>query len=139
MPDPIRGIDILVKVNTGSEASPVWTTVGGQRGLTLNRSADTLDNTSKTDDLTLAGWKSQLSGLREWSIDCDGLLVDGDAALDLLETAWEGGDYVQVQAVRTGKTYQGNAYITDLSIDAPHDDMATVSCTLVGAGALAEV
>jgi TP901-1 family phage major tail protein len=48
----MRGIDILVKVNTGTAQTPTYTAVAGQRGATLNRSAETIDLTNKEGD----GW-----------------------------------------------------------------------------------
>ena len=37
------GKDYLLKINTGTAASPVWTIIGGQRSADLSRSADSID------------------------------------------------------------------------------------------------
>ena len=45
--------------------------LGGQRGATLNRSAETMDATTKDG----AGWQENVAGLKSWGIDCDGVFV----------------------------------------------------------------
>lgn len=133
MADPITGVDILLYVNTGTVASPVWTAVGGQRGCTLNRSADEID----ASDKTTGGWKKTLPGLLNWSMDCDAVLLDSDNAYDALESAYENRTSVLVKMERPdGRKYQGEAHITDFPMEAPQDDVASISITLSGKGAL---
>lgn len=45
--------------------------ISGQQGLTLTRSSETIEVTSKDSQ----GWKTSLAGLKEWSIDNEGLYV----------------------------------------------------------------
>lgn len=132
----IAGVKFLIMVNIGTVASPVYSAIGGQQGATLNRSADEINVSSKDSD----GWGASLAGLRTWSIEGDGLLYESDAALDMLETTFAAGDPVLVQLTTPWSTkYQGTAYITDLSIEAPHDGAATISYTLSGNGKLETV
>ena len=128
----ILGIDILVKVNTGTEVSPVWTAIGAQQDATLNRSAGVIAVSTK--DAT--GWVENIAGLNEWSIDCSALLLDSDSAFTKLETCYNSHTRVKVQFTRTGKTYTGYAFITDFPIEAPVEGCATISITLTGDGAL---
>lgn len=129
-----RGMDFLIKVNTGTDLLPVWSTVGGQRGATLNRSSDSMETTYKGTD----GFKTFEPGFKEWSIDADGMIVDSDTALDALEAAFAGSDKVKIELVYgdDSTTYSGEAIITDFPIEAPYDDMATYSISLQGTGAL---
>ena len=60
--EKITGVDILVKVNTGTEETPEWTTVGGQRNATLNLSSTGVDVTSKDN----YGWADELVGVNSW-------------------------------------------------------------------------
>lgn len=130
------GISFLVRVNTGTEGSPVWTVVGGQRGGTLNRSATPVNLGSKDT----AGWPALVPGEREWSIDFDGLVIEGNAGYTLLENAYLNNTRVQVQLVTpTNVRYQGFAILTDFPIEAPYDGEATLSGTLQGASALTRV
>jgi len=128
----ILGIDILVKVNTGTEASPVWTAIGAQQDATLNRSAGVIAVSTKE----ATGWVENIAGLKEWSIDCAALLLDSDSAFTKLEGCYNARSRVQVQFTRAGKTYTGYAFITDFPIEAPVEGCASISITLTGDGAL---
>lgn len=126
----VKGIDFLVMVE---QADGVFVKVGGQRGATLNRSADTLETTSKDSD----GFKEFESAFKEWSIDADGLYVTDDIGFQALEDSFMNGTKLKVQlATPSGEQYEGMAVITDLPIEAPYDDMATYSVTLQGSGKL---
>ena len=121
----IKGIDVLVKVGANA--------IGGQRGATLNRSGEAIDATTKDS----AGWKENLAGLKEWSVDCDGLLVVDDTAYDALETAFMASEAVTIEiAMPSGKKYSGSALVTDFPIEAPYDDSVTYSVSFIGTGAL---
>ena len=131
--DEIRGIDILVSVNTGTAESPKYTAVGGQRGATLNRSSETIDVSNKVS----GSWRKSISGLKEWSVDADGLLALSDAGFAALEAAFENSEEVLIQIAKgTDLVYSGEAIITDFPIEAPYDDVATYSVSFTGAGAL---
>lgn len=130
----IKGKGVLIKVNTGTEATPVWTKVAGQTGATLNRSVETLEATTKDNDS-----KEFLGGYDEWSIEAEGLLQLGDAGFEKLEEAFMAKALVKAQfAMPNGDIYTGMAVITDLPIEAPMDDLVTYSVTLQGSGSLAK-
>lgn len=122
----VVGADVLLTIG--------GVTVGGQRGCTLNMSADTID----TSDKTTSGYKTAQAGLLEWSVEMDSILEYGDTGFDALETAFQNRTSVSaVVSINSGaKTYTGTAYVTELSLDAPHDDAGSSTCTLVGASAL---
>ena len=122
-----RGLDIKISIGE--------TFLAGQRGATLNRSAETIDITNKVS----AGWKEMITSVKEWSIDCDGVFVADDTALKQLETAFNNNTTVQVKIADGVWGYQGTAIITDFPIEAPYDDAATYSLTLQGTGALAAI
>ena len=127
-----RGVNFLLYVNTGTDATPVWTKVAGQKGGTLNRGYDTIDITSKDN----SGWQDEEYGNANWSIEADGLLVEDDAGFLALEAAFEGADYVKVRfQTQAGNKYEGSAIISDFNVEAPYDDQATYSLTLNGKGA----
>lgn len=130
------GKDYLLYVNTGTVATPVWTMIGGQRGSSLSRSADSIDVSHKTS----GGWKSTKAGLRGWSIDLDGLCLLSDTGLEALETAFNAGKEVHLKFEYPDEKYRtGWAAITDLSIDTPHDGEASLKGTLEGNGALSDL
>ncbi|PEJ37275.1 phage major tail protein, TP901-1 family [Bacillus pseudomycoides] len=108
--------------------------LAGQRNATLSRSAETVDATSKD---TAGFWKENLSGFKEWSIDCDGAFIESDAAYGLLETAFLNSENVNVYIeLPSGTKYKGNCTITDFSLEFPYDDIVTYSISLQGSGAL---
>lgn len=129
----VKGIDIVVQVNTGTDSSPSWTTIGGQQGGSLNLETDDIDVTDKDG----SGWTERLAGIRDWSIDFDGLHSDTDSGLQELFDEYMNHNQVNVRfQMANGDVYEGDANISDLTVDAPHDDAATASGTLNAAGKL---
>lgn len=127
----VRGVAVLIEVQDVTTGT--FTKVAAQRGGTLNRSADTLDASSKED----YGWANNEAGIKSWSIDCDGLFVENNQGFDDLNAAWVNGDCVRVRVrFPSGLTYVGNAIITDFPIEFPYDDAVTYSVTFEGKGAL---
>lgn len=132
------GVDVLLKVNTGTIGVPVWTVVGGQTGATLNRSASTIETTDKQS----AGWTEALASFKSWGLECDSFVVLGDAGLEKLIANFASKADIQVQirvgAVgnASGYTLTGFGVITDFPEEYPQDDAVTMSLTIVGNGAL---
>lgn len=133
----LAGKDVLLSVWNATGDNLL--AISGQQGLTINRSADSIEITSKD---TEGGWKSKIAGMKEWSIDNDGLYVPNDESHTILSQAFENGDPVCVKVVN-GKTkagmFGGLAVITDYPIEAPYDDAVTYSLTLEGMGRLVDL
>lgn len=129
--EKMRGMTCKVYIVDPVEEEKI---LGGQRGATLNRSAETLDATSKD---TEGFWKETLQGFKEWSIDTDGLLIESDEAYSVLEEKFLKSENVDVLVIMgSGTKYKGNAVITDFPLEMPYDDMVTYSLSLTGSGAL---
>lgn len=133
----IAGKDILLAVF--SEDGSKLLAISGQQGLTINRSADSIEVTSKD---TPGGWKSKISGMKEWSIDNDGIYVQGDESHKVMYNAFDNGLPVCLKVIN-GKTQKamlgGLAYITDYSMEAPFDDTMTYSISFEGNGPLVDL
>jgi len=130
--EKITGVDILVKVNTGTEETPEWTTVGGQRDATLNLNSTAIDVTSKDSD----GWAERINGINDWGIEFGALYVPSDVAYEALETAYMEREQIMVQlAMPSGKTYSGKGIIS-LSITGPYNAEATYSGSITAASKL---
>lgn len=128
-----RGLNVIISVKKGG----AYKVVGGQRNATLNRGSETLDVSNKA---TGGAWKEFIAGAKEWSVDGDGILIDGDEAFGLLEDAYLSGALVEVKiGDDSGWGFQGNAIITDFPVEAPYDDALSYSMTLQGTGALSKV
>lgn len=113
--------------------------VSGQQSLTINRSADTIEITSKDTD---GGWKSYIAGMKEWSIESEGIFVKDDESHAILSAAFENGDPVCLKVYdnkRKKGMFGGLAVITDYPIEAPYDDSATYSLTFNGMGKLTDL
>ena len=131
------GKDYLIYVNTGtSEAEATWTLVGGQRSGDLSRQAEEIDASHKTS----GGWKSVIPGLRSWSIDLECVYLAGDKGAQFIEAAFVAGKQVHLKFEYPDKKYvTGWGSITECSLSSPHDDVATLSGTIAGDGALSEL
>jgi len=133
MSEKIVGVDVLLEVNKGTVDEPDFIKVGGQRGATLNRTGETLESTTKDSE----GWREYVGGFKEWSLDCDGVVVVNDEAYDLLEDAFDNNEPIQVQIqLPSGKGYTGQTNITDFPVELPYDDLVTYSLSLQGSGKL---
>lgn len=129
------GKDYLLKINTGTTASPTWTQVGAQRSADLKRSAESIDISHKTS----GGWSSKKAGLRSWSIDLGGLMLLADDGIQALESAFLQGKEINIQLVYPdGSVQTGWGSITDFSLSTPHDGAAEISGTIEGNGALGD-
>ena len=128
----MRGKDFALYVNTTDDAEfPTFEKVAGQRGGTLNRSSEGIDITTKDN----SGWTDEDYGSNSWGVDLDGVIPENQAAYERLEEAWLNQEFVLVQwRTPTRKAYQGLARIEDFPEEAPYDDTATYSLTLVGKG-----
>lgn len=128
-----KGIDFVVKINTGTADVPVYQTVAGQRGASLSREAETLDVTSKDTK----GWSESISGFKSWSIEADGLVTEDDKGFLALEDAYMKGEAILISLVTaSGGKYEGKAIITSFPLTASYDDVVTYELSFTGTGAL---
>jgi len=127
----VKGIDIYLKVNTGTVGSPVWTKVGGQKDATFDRGSATIDTTDKDS----AGDEEHLPGVRNWGVSFDAFLIEDDAGFLEVETAFDAGTQKQFQIITPGYAYMGTATIESLSMSAAQADAGICSFSLKGTGA----
>lgn len=131
----IAGVDVLLKV---SDDAGVKQIVGGQTNCTLNREAETISVTDKTS----GGFTSSIAGLISWSVDCDGFVVLGDTAFDLIEDYFMGRKPIEVEirvgadSEAMGVTYTGEGYLVDLPLEFSMDDAVTYALSIEGASPL---
>jgi len=127
----IRGVDVLVTIKQGTED----VIIGGQKDATLSISADTLETTTKdTGD-----WRTYLSGLKQWSLTCDGLYIESDAAQTALWNAFQSAEEVTVtlsKPTSSSFTASGQAVITSIEYGAAMEDALTFNVEFQGTGAL---
>lgn len=113
--------------------------VSGQQGLTINRTAESIEVTSKD---TKGGWKSKIAGMKEWSIENDGLYVPSDESHKVLSQAFDKQELLCVKVIdakRGRHMFGGLVAVTEYPLEAPYDDAVTYSITLEGNGALTDL
>lgn len=133
----VAGKDIILAIFDATGENLL--AIAGQQGLTINRSADSIEVTSKD---TVGGWKSKIAGMKEWSIDNDGLYVASHASHKALSGAFNEGELVCLKVInqKTEKgMFGGLAILTDYSLEAPYDDAMTYSISLEGNGGLVDL
>lgn len=108
--------------------------VVGIKNWSLELSLETHETTALGDD-----WKNYITGLKEWTASSEGDYevptdTKGQAAL---QKAFMDGSTITVKMYVDKKNYyQGNAYISSLSIEDPVDDVVSISIEFTGTGAL---
>ncbi|EGK12959.1 antigen A [Desmospora sp. 8437] len=129
--DKFVGKDVTVWIKDTS--TPVF--IGGQTEATFNRSADSVDVTSKKPSGQVA-YREKLPGFKEWSVELSGFVVENDQAAEKLEEAYDKDELVIVQwKTPFGKLREGKAAITEYTEEAPLEDGYSYSLTLEGYGA----
>ncbi len=124
----IAGKDTLLYVELAKDN---WVLFGGQKNSPVTQKADTLDASDKTS----GGWKKQIPGLKEWSIEYDGLYVLNDIATSIVEQAFLKGLAIHVRVEYANGSYkQGYAYVTEFSDSNAHDAIQTLKVSFNGYG-----
>lgn len=131
-----KNVKILLEVNTGTEATPVWSPVGGQRNANLSESVEEIDLTTEDSD----GAQEFGAGLYSAEISCDGLYIPTSTGYTALKTAFRNGDAIKARIQEDGlATEEANCIITSMETDAPYDGESTYSCTLRVTGKITEL
>lgn len=134
-----NGRYFYVDVNTGTDAAPVWTKVGGQRDASLEMSKDAIETTSKT---SANGYKEKDHGLKEWSIEFDSLFVKSEAGYVALLAAFDQDKDISIRisdGTGTGSAVAwktGKGIITKINTELPYEKEATYSVSVEGNGPL---
>lgn len=126
----INGSTILLQVRTAT-GPDVYTTVGGQRDLSVSKGRTSINTSDKAD-----GDSTGLAGRRETSITMEGLVIASDVGRAALVAAYEGDGVVRVRRTAIGAeaAKQLNGYITSLDEDFPDDDVSTWTVEVQGNG-----
>ena len=130
MAKKIAGVDVLVSVPTTNGA---LAPIGGQKGASLKRKADTIDVSDKTS----GGWAESMVGMKTWSLECDGFVCIGDTGFDAVCTAFDNRTALPIEINVGGQyKYTGTVVITDFPEEYAQDGAVTYSLTLQGASPL---
>jgi predicted secreted protein len=122
--DVSRSVDVVISMNDKP--------LGAQTEATLNRSASAIEITNKIND----EWEENLVGKKSWNIDCGGLYVVDNEALQILEQAFMKSEPITVKFGTASLQYSGKALITDFPLEAVYDEEFKYSLKLLGTGPL---
>jgi predicted secreted protein len=129
----INGTDLNIYLTVGGTDKPIARATSCELSVSMNlRDATTKDS---------GGDAERLPGLAEWSVSVDALYSEDYAAtkqgMTELFTALKTGAKVAVvfSTQQTGdKSYKGDAYVSDLSLNAGTEENATYSASFQGTG-----
>ncbi|MCK4825172.1 hypothetical protein KA005_56005, partial [bacterium] len=128
----VKGTDIYLKVNAGTEGAPNYQKVGGQKNASFDRALGTIDVTDKDSP----GLEEHLPGIGNWSISFDAFLIEDNAYWLDIEDSHEARTQLLYQIITPSHTYTGKATVESLSMSGPLADAGVVSFTLKGTAAL---
>lgn len=133
----VAGKDIVLAIFDATGANLL--AVAGQQGLTINRTKDSIEVTSKDSK---GGWKQKIGSFKDWSIDNDGLYVPSHESHKALSAAFKNDELVCIKVIDQKNEvgmFGGLALLTDYSLEAPYDDAMTYSISLDGSGELVDL
>jgi predicted secreted protein len=130
----IIGHECVLYYNAGTEAVPNWLEIDTVRDVTLNLSANEVDDTSRTTD----GWRSRLAGLREWGADFEMIYNTANTAWQKVRAAYFDGTSIEILALDGDITVddkegiRGTVFVTSFERSEPLEDVVSNSVTFVG-------
>lgn len=128
-----RGVDLLVKYNSGTAQSPTYTTLGGLRARSIRMGRTMLDGTTADSaDLHRVGVSG--GGVFSMTLSGDGVFEDS-AAQGAVEAAVRSGAFLQLElTIPDYGAYTGDFCFPDFSFDGAHDSELRFSITAESAG-----
>lgn len=122
----MNGADVLLLVNTGTDAAPTWTAVGSQRNVTFTEERDMIDVSTKESPN-----RRVIPGRYSATVELESLYVPDDNALTLLRTAIRQGTKVQVMRQEASNNVEkAYGYISNREEEMPDQAECTVSVTV---------
>lgn len=107
------------------------------RNLVLHFTQQTIDVTSRDNN----AWEDFIGGRRGWSVDFEGMYIYTDVGYKVLQNHYTDLSPTAITVVITmpdAKTFTGEAILESMDLNAPYDDVLSVSGTLKGQGTLTE-
>jgi len=122
----MNGTDVLLLVNTGTAAVPVYEAVGSQRDVTFDEATEEIDVSSKDSRA-----KRVLAGRYSATLSLDALYVWTDDGYRALRDAMRDGNLILVAREDDGTTIEtADALVTSLSESFPDQGEGTISISL---------
>jgi len=122
--------------NNGTATTPSWVEIATVRDVTLNLSANEVDDTSRTNQ----GWRSKLQGLREWGADFEMIYEPTDTAWEKVRESFFDGTSIEILvldqdiSVDGSEGVRGTVFVTEFSRAEPLEEVMSNATTMVGSG-----
>lgn len=127
----IKGLDLYVEVNTGTQQTPIWTKVGGQTDASIDLSGEGIDVTDKDSQ----GWAESLVGINSGEISLERFVIDDDVGFEKIQDAVLNHSTLDLRfRFNTTEAFRAMCRVSKLSLKAPLKEGATTSLSfsLVG-------
>jgi predicted secreted protein len=122
-----NGTDLLVLVNTGTDAAPVYEAVGSQTDMTIDETSEEIDTSNKTS----GRYAEFIPGRYSSTLSFDAMYVRNDPSYAVLRQSCEYGIFLRVRREDAGVAErEADAFVTSLSSSFPDQAPATVSATM---------
>lgn len=130
MANEVAGLDVLLYIDMSDVVgSPDWALLGGQRNMTLGQTTEVIDARHKSS----GAWPNRVQSFLDWNITGDMVRITDDPTQMRLDALWRARSDVHVRVLyEDGGAHIGYAVIGDISLAAPHNDVAVHSLNLAG-------
>jgi len=123
----MNGSDVLILVNTGTAAVPIYEAVGSQTDMTIEQVAEEIDTSNKTS----GRYATFIPGRYSSTISFDSLYVPNDGSYAVLRQSCEYGLFLKVRREYAGEAErEADAFVTSLSESFPDQAPGAVSAAM---------
>lgn len=127
----LDGAQVLLLVNTGTDASPNYVEVGQQTNLSKETTRNLIETTSKEDD-----HQKFIYGKQGDTVTLESLYVPNDSAMSALRDANDNKNNIKIRRKEQGsEVEEADALVETISDEWPDNDNSTTSVDLTLDGA----
>jgi predicted secreted protein len=126
MANAVLGTTVVLQVRSAT-GPDVYTTIGGQRGLSRERTRNIINTSAKEDTA-----QTKKGGKRDSSLSFDGVVIASEAGRAALVAAYDGDGEgrIRVSAIGAEPAKQATFVLETISEDFPDDEESTWSIDL---------
>jgi predicted secreted protein len=123
----MNGSDVLILVNTGTAAVPIYEAVGSQRDMTIEQTSDEIDTSNKTS----GRYAEFMPGRYSSTVSFESMYVPNDGSYAVLRASCEYGLFLKIRREYAGVAErEADAFVTSLSESFPDQEPGVVSASM---------
>ena len=128
----VKGTTFRLYWNTGSEGTPVYSTIGTEKDITVTVNAEIIDTTSKD-----ATWATNVSNIKSWSVSGSAIHNAGDASTEqmIADIIAANQVLIEIKAINS-KKLTGRLTLDQTTMASAYNDVVQLTFSGVGDGAL---